>query len=237
MLRAARSGAYDTIFADPPDNLGLKYDGYADKIGDYYDSLIYPLIEEGARVAKVVWISYYWQHDIEIKGMVRDFLRHHKPSWRAKTFIWRYTFGQHNANDCGSGFRFLLRLSSSVWVPKTEGIRVQSVRQAIGDRRADPRGRVPDDVWDFDADGVWHEFPRVVGNSSERRSWHPTQHPEALLERILRLSDSRRVFDCFLGTGTTMRVAKRLGIHCDGAEISQIYCDRLSQELDVSVQD
>lgn len=236
-LQDCSPGQYDTIFADPPDNLDLNYGAYDDNIPltYYYQGLIQPVLMESMRIAKVVWLSYYWRHDLEIKAMVHRLLRNYRPSWRCKTFIWRYTFGQHNTNDCGSGFRYLLRLSSSTWVPDTTGIRVSSERQAIGDKRADPRGRVPDDIWEFDADGIWTEFPRVVGNAEERREWLPTQHPEGLLERVFRLSGSKRVLDCFLGTGTTMRVAKRLGVECDGCEIDPGYCRRIGNELGISV--
>ena len=236
-LRKCDPGSYDTIFADPPDNLGLKYGTYKDAISenDYYFGLISPVILESLRVCKVFWISYYWRHDLEIKSLVRDILRNYRPSWQAKTFIWRYTFGQHNSRDCGSGFRYLLRISSSSWKPCVDKIRVQSVRQAMGDKRADSRGRVPDDVWEFDADGIWTEFPRVVGNSHERMSFHPTQHPEGLIERILRLSGSKRVLDVFSGTGTTLRVAKRLGLDGDGCEIDTDYCRRIAAELGIGM--
>jgi site-specific DNA-methyltransferase (adenine-specific) len=226
-------GHYDTVFADPPDNLGLKYDHYDDSVPPiyYYHGLIAPILWEGMRIAKVVWLSYYWRHDLEIKNLTRNVIRSYKPTWQCKTFIWRYTFGQHNTNDCGSGFRYLLRLSSPTWKPCVQGIRIPSERQAIGDKRADLRGRVPDDVWDFDTDCIWTEFPRVVGNAAERREWHPTQHPEGLIERIFRLSGSERILDCFLGTGTTLRVAKRLGIEADGCEIDPNYCRRIANEL------
>lgn len=232
-LQECAPGDYDTIFADPPDNLGLKYNDYRDKVdlACYYQGLIHPVLMESMRIAKIVWLSYYWAHDLEIKAIVWRLLRNWRPSWRAKTFIWRYTFGQHNPRDCGSGFRYLLRLSSPTWRPDVSGIRTPSVRQALGDKRADPRGRVPDDVWEFDADGIWTEFPRVVGNSAERREWHPTQHPEGLVERILRLSGSRKVLDCFLGTGTTLRVARKLGIEADGCEIDKSYCERIRSEI------
>lgn len=235
VLRRLKPGDYDTIFADPPDGIGLKYGTYVDNItgNDYYYGLIYPVIMESLRVCKVMWLSYYWRHDLEIKSMVRDILRNHRPSWRCKTFIWRFTSGRYNQHDCGSGYRYLLRLSSPIWKPCVKGIRIQSVRQAIGDKRADPRGRVPDDVWEFDADGIWTEFPRVTGNSHERREWHPTQHPEGLVERILKLSGTERVLDCFLGTGTTMRVVKRLGIECDGCEIDVSYCKKISFDLGI----
>jgi DNA modification methylase len=120
------------------------------------------------------------------------------------------------------------------------GIKVPSTRQAIGDKRAAPGGKIPDDVWEWDAEGVWHEFPRVVGNAKERREWHPTQHPEGLMERIIRMStnsESDRILDCFLGTGTTLRVAQRLGYNnATGIEIDPVYACRAAIELGVSVE-
>jgi site-specific DNA-methyltransferase (adenine-specific) len=226
----ADCGRYDMIFADPPDNIGLKYEEYKDNNPNYYH-MIECLMHRAMLKCNVLWISYYWRHDLEFKYIARNLCK--AKVWNAKTFIWRYTFGQHNKSDCGSGFRYLLRLASPVWRPSVEGIRVQSVRQAIGDRRASPQGRVPDDVWCFDTDGVWDEWPRVVGNSEQRRTWHPTQHPEGLMERIVKLSGAKTVLDCFLGSGTTMRVCQRLGVDCDGVEIVKSYVEKVKGELNV----
>lgn len=222
---------YHTIFADPPDNLGLNYNKFKDNDPHYYDNLEL-MMDYAIKKSEVFWLSYYWRHDLEIKRRLASILRCHYPSRQCKSFVWRYTFGQHLDNDCGSGFRWILRVSSPAWRPHTDGIRVPSERQALGDIRA-AGPRVPDDVWDFDCAGVWDEFPRVVGNSSERREWHPTQHPEALLERILRLSGSTSVLDCYLGTGTTLRVCQALGIEADGCEIDPDYCAQIAKELRV----
>lgn len=103
-------------------------------------------------------------------------------------------------------------------------ILVPSARQLkYKDKRANPQGRVPDDVW---------EFPRVCGTFKERRPWHPNQHPEALIERIVKLScvPGDLVIDMFAGTGTVNRVCKRLGIDCIGIEISEYYCEKIRNE-------
>lgn len=229
-----RCDKYDMVFADPPDNLGLGYDDYPDKmpLDAYYNWLELLMAHAIGRARKVFWLSYYWQHDIEIKGRLRSILRiSGLTGHKAKTFIWRYTFGQHNSHDFGSGFRFLLRVTSPTWTV-ADLPRVESERMKIGDVRANPEGRVPDDVWDYIMD-----VPRVVGNAKERRAWHPTQHPEALLERIIMSSVVRgsSILDCFLGTGTTMRVAKRLERDCDGVEISEQYCKNTGLDLGVPV--
>ena len=220
---------YDMIFADPPDNVGLAYGQYIDNVPlTQYYLFLETVIRRSLERCRVFWISYYWRHDLEIKYITRNIVK--SKAWNAKTFIWRYTFGQYNHRDCGSGFRYLLRLSSPAWKPDTTGIRVQSTRQALGDLRANPEGKVPDDVWEFDADGVWN-YHRVTGNSEERRTWFPTQHPESLMERIVKLSGAKTVLDCFSGTGTTLRTCKKLSVACDAVEIDKYYAERSANEL------
>jgi len=220
---------FDCIFADPPDNLGLKYDGFKDQIGStaYYDFLEL-LIRLALDKTKVFWLSYYWEHDLEVKRRAYWI----KPHWNKKTFIWRYTFGQHNERDCGSGFRYILRFARPDWKPCVDKIRIESERQRIGDSRANPEGRVPDDVWEFDAPNIWDEFPRVVGNALERRSWHPTQHPEALIQRIMLMSPGKYL-DCFMGSGTSFRAGKALGRDVTGCELSVTYCEHLRREFNL----
>lgn len=211
------------LFADPPDNLGLAYDVFKDKMPahQYYDWQEL-LIRKALQVADSVWWSYYWSHDLEIKHRVRNIIKFINPSVSAKTLLWRYTFGQYNDNDCGSGFRFLLRLDKPTAKNRPDSIRVTSRRMQLGDARASGP-KVPDDVW---------EFSRVVGNAEERRSWHPTQHPEDLMQRIIlfRTDPGDTVVDLFGGTGTTLRVAERLDRRALISEISRTYCTNICAE-------
>ena len=93
-----------------------------------------------------------------------------------------------------------------------------------GDKRADPRGRVPGDVFDF---------TRVVGNSKQRRPWHPTQLNEGLVERCVRLTTppGEPVLDPFGGTGTTLRVCERTGNPCTLVELDPGYCARSPRSM------
>ena len=219
------SERYDLTFIDPPDNIGLKYGNYVDKLSSkLYYANIKTILHESLRFSATVWLSYYWEHDLEIKYIVRNLLKHYYKATKAKTFIWRFTFGQYKQTDCGSGFRYLLRLTRPSAQIYPDAIREMSERQRLCDKRADPRGRVPDDVW---------EFSRVVCNSSERRSWHPTQHPEKLMERIMLLSTvpGDKVLDLFSGTGTTLRVCKKLNRTCVGIECDQGYVSLIRKEL------
>ncbi len=57
----------------------------------------------------------------------------------------------------------------------------------------------------------WTDIDRV-GNTSAERVQYPTQKPEVLLERIIKVSSNENeiVLDCFSGSGTTISVAEKL---------------------------
>jgi len=235
------------IFADPPDNLGLAYKGFHDVRveADYYNWLEL-LILKSLKKTGLFWLSFYHIHQLELMYRVRNILKYRYPSFEARVFIWRFTFGQHSNTDSGSGYRPILRFKRAGTGILADQIRTESERQRIGDSRANPKGRVPDDVF---------EIPRVVGNAKERRAWHPTQHPEALMDRIVRSScllpegaapnwdgePSPRIIngndwgnetfvDLFAGTGTSIRVCKRLGVPLITSEISDSYVAELIRE-------
>jgi DNA modification methylase len=77
-------------------------------------------------------------------------------------------------------------------------------------------------------------FPVASGDTKGRRL-HPTQKPEALMAWCLSLVPLvATVFDPFMGSGTTLVEAKRLGKRAMGVEIEEKYCEiaarRLQQE-------
>ena len=215
------------IFADPPDNLGVVYDG---GVSDQRNDYLHWLLEGIATAAllhdpKVFWLSI---NHIYLSDVLRWFgcWRSDSPSeWQVRLFLWRFTFGQHRNSDFGNGYRPILRFSRPGTEWYTDSVRVPSARQTkYHDKRASAEGRVPDDVWDF---------PRVCGTFHERRPWHPNQHPEALMERIIKVScrEGDDCIDLFGGTFTTDRVCRRLGVSCTSIEISPVSCQKYQEEL------
>jgi DNA modification methylase len=122
---------------------------------------------------------------------------------------------------------------------------VKSKRQEMGDKRAAPGGRVPGDVHNFPLlladlgleEPDVYDYTRVVGNSRQRRTWHPTQLHEDLVERCIKSCtvEDNTVCDPFAGTGTTLRVCERIGRSCVTMDTDRDYCERISEENGIPI--
>ena len=216
------AGFYKAMFADPPDNIGLGYEDTDDKLppAAYYgwvDSWILAAMLK----TQILWVSYYHKHDLRIMSMIDRVLRTRHAAWSWQKIIWRFTFGQYTDSAIPNGHRPILLLTGPAAELNLNAIRVPSERMLLGDSRASGL-RVPDDVW---------EYARVQGNSPERRAWHPTQHPEDLMERIIRMSGVPFV-DLFGGTGTSIRAARKVGmeLRVDVVEKSANYARLIAAE-------
>jgi hypothetical protein len=227
------SQRFRLIFGDPPDNIGLPYRGYHDSNPDYY-AFLREWVNLSLPLCDIFAISYYHKHDLVVSRLISDAMTtlwSERCSWRK--IIWRFTFGNYVHEGLTSGYRPIMLIWKHGVSLDYDAIRIPSVRMEIGDSRA-AGPRIPDDVW---------EFPRVVGNSAERRAWHPTQHPELLMTRLLKMcgpypkepsaveAHASHVLDCFSGTGTTCRVAQSLGIDCIGLEIDAEYVRQSQEDL------
>jgi site-specific DNA-methyltransferase (adenine-specific) len=99
---------------------------------------------------------------------------------------------------------------------RTFGTRKQRADFSSGERRSgmlavESPGVPLSDVWDIS----------IVAPSGKERVGYPTQKPEALLERILRVASDEGdlVLDCCCGSGTTLVVAERLGRRWVGCDV------------------
>lgn len=71
---------------------------------------------------------------------------------------------------------------------------------------------------------IW--FVRRIQMTDELLKAHPTQKPTELAIRALAsIEQGQLVVDFYLGSGTTLIAAERLGRKCYGIEIDPIYCD------------
>jgi site-specific DNA-methyltransferase (adenine-specific) len=214
---------FDMLLADPPDGIGLKYKSYNDKTPKHeYEVKLVEWIECFIEKAPIVWLSFNARWTFAM-GVIVHALVKNNADWEAKPLIQNVTFGQNCKTDCGNGHRPLWRLKRKKAKLYPNQIKVPSWRLLNGDKRAAPGGRVPLDVWDF---------PRVTGNSKQRRKWHVTQLHEGLVERCIQMStaEGQRVIDPFGGSGTTMRVCRRINRDATLVEFDPFYCERIAFE-------
>ena len=220
----------DLIFADPPFNIGFTYDVYEDTKGyEEYYAWTHDWMQGCAEVlapAGAFWVAIGAEYAAEVRMIGRKLgltLR----NW----VIWHYTFGQSTKMKFA---RAHVHLFYFVKDPKQftfndPAVRTFSDRERVyKDKRANPAGRIPDDVWT--------EFPRVCGSFGEREGWHPCQMPEPLLARIIRACSNvgDLVFDPFSGSGTTVVAAKKLNRHYLGFELSEEYFAGINRRLDAT---
>ena len=211
-------------FADPPDNLGLKYDGFDDKFSEgEYQALIHDIVYCSAKKCDVIWLSLNSRHTLAAGHVIYRLMGWMHEEWEFKACVQTFTFSQHNHHDLGNGHRLLYRIMKKGTEIYPDAIRVPSWRQLNGDKRADPRGKVPNDVFDF---------PRVTGNSKQRRTFSPTQLNEGLYERCIRLccAPGDLVVDLFAGSGTLGRVAPRCKVDAVMVELSDATCKAIAAD-------
>lgn len=244
-MKQLDDGSIDMVFADPPFNIGYHYDVYRDELADEeYLAWCDEWLREVVRVLKpngTFWLAIGDEYAAELKVAMQ---RRHRLVCRSWV-IWYYTFGVHCQRKFARSHAHLFHMvkNPKEFTFNVDDIRVPSARQLVyADKRADSRGRVPDDTWilrpqdvphGFQADGdVWY-FPRVAGTFRERAGWHGCQMPEQLMGRIIRVSSNpgEIVLDPFAGSGATLVVAKKLGRRFLGFEISHIYARRIAQRL------
>jgi len=214
----------DLIFADPPFNIGYKYDKYHDKVKKKnYIAWTKDWMTACGKVLKPhgsFYIAIGDDYAANVK-IIADELGLIMRNW----LIWHYTFGQQMKTKFARSHThiFYFVKDKNNFMFNDHAARVISDRQKkYQDKRANPEGKMPDDVWD--------EYPRVCGTFKERLDF-PCQMPESLLARIIRVSSNEGdlVLDPFSGSGTTPVVAAKLGRQFTGIEISKEYV-RMSME-------
>lgn len=71
--------------------------------------------------------------------------------------------------------------------------------------------------------------------SSIKPHGHPAEKPEALIGRIIRESGGDIVLDPFMGSGSTLAAAAKLGIRAIGIEAEERYCEIAARRLSQGV--
>ena len=219
----------DMVFADPPYNYGVDYadDKTRDEIDprdyfDWCDSVVYQLTQL-LKPSGLLWWLCPAEYGL---AMWEILLRHGTGLLYEKPIVWYERFSQYQTRRLTSDYRLLFPLKVGRGEPVFNGddIREESVRQQMGDPRADPRGRVPGHVW---------QVRRLQGTATARVDWHPAQLAPEPLERIVKgwTQPGDYVLDAFAGSGSLGLVCKQADRNFIGVEGSETYCKLLEERL------
>lgn len=224
-LAALPPGFADLVVVDPPYNIGLGYAGYDDRRPaaeylawcDRWLAACKRALKPTGSFFLVINDEYAAQLKLKL-----DALGLHWRNW----IVWHYTFGVYAGKKFGRDHAHVLYYTAD---PKrftfdADAVRVASARQEkYNDKRANPKGRVPGDVW---------TFSRVCGTFKER-SGHVAQMPVSLLERIVRVASKPGdlVLDPMCGSGSTLVAARRLCRWYLGIELTPAYAKMAEARL------
>ena len=218
----------DLVFADPPFNIGYKYDKYKDdRKKEHYIDWTRQWMGACCNVLKPTGSFYVAIGDdyaAQVKMIAEDELKLFCRNW----IIWHYTFGQQMKNKFARSHThiFYFVKDKKNFTFNDFAVRAPSDRQLVyKDKRANSVGKMPDDVWSC--------YSRVCGTFSERQGWHPCQMPELLLARIIASSSNpgNCVLDPFIGSGTTAAVAAKYGRSYCGIDISEDYAKNADKRI------
>ena len=216
-IEVLRSGVADSsvdlVFADPPYNIGKQFSGFLDrwKSDDDYAEWCSRWLELCIAKLKPNG-SLYLMASTQAMPYLDLFIRKHVTV--LSRIVWHYdSSGVQARKYFGSLYEPILFCvkDEKHYVFNADDIMVEArtgaVRRLVDYRKQTPtfysEKKVPGNVW---------TIPRVRYRMDEYED-HPSQKPEALLERIILASSNPGavVLDPFAGTFTTGAVAQRLG--------------------------
>jgi site-specific DNA-methyltransferase (adenine-specific) len=241
ILNDGPEGWVDLVFADPPFNIGYLYDGYDDerKAEDYlkFSTDWMAAVKRALKPTGSFYLAIGDEYAADLCVIARRQLGFNLRNW----IIWHYTFGQQPKNKFARSHTHILYFTKDAkeFTFNPDKIRVASARQTTyADARANPKGKLPDDVWYLrpqEASAAEEQFfatesdtwnvSRVCGTFKEREGWHGCQMPINVLNRIILASSNPGdiVLDPFNGSGTTVVAAAMLNRQYVGIDQSEEY--------------
>jgi site-specific DNA-methyltransferase (adenine-specific) len=221
VLKSISDCSIDLVVADPPYNVGKDYGNGSDKQQfDNYISFTKQWLKECHRVLKTdgtIYIFVGFRFISYLYQILENDLKMNFVNW----ISWHYTQGIGKTKGFSPRHDDILMFSKSdKYVFNLDDIRIP---QKFYRRINNMRGANPGDVWE-----VSH-----IHYCQKNRQPHPTQKPEALIERMVLASSNEQdtVLDPFSGSGTTLRVCQQLNRNAIGIELNSEYVELTKERL------
>lgn len=234
-LKKLPSTSVDLIFADPPYNIGKDFDGLVESWDEEtFLAWLFECIDECHRILTPQGTMYIMN---STENMPYIDLKCRQLFTIKSRIVWSYdSSGVQAKNFFGSLYEPILMMvkDSKSYTFNRDDVLVEAktgAKRALIDYRKNPpqpynHQKVPGNVWDF---------PRVRYLMDEYEN-HPTQKPQALLERIILASSNpgEIVLDPFAGSFTTGATAVALNRRFIGIEVNDEYVKMGLRRLSIS---
>lgn len=220
---------FDLIIIDPPYNLDKDFHGVkfskmgSDDYEEYLRSWFYKVCDK-LKDSGSMYMCGDWKCSSSMQRVIEERL----------TILNRITWQREKGRGAKSNWKNGME---DIWFavknPKDYFFDVESVkmkRRVVAPYKVEGK---PKD-WDETADGnfritypsnFWDDISIPFWSMPENTD-HPTQKPEKLYAKLILASscEGDRIFDPFLGSGTSAVVARKLGRRYLGVEINREYC-------------
>jgi site-specific DNA-methyltransferase (adenine-specific) len=220
-LKSTKDCSVDLVIADPPYNVGKDYGNGSDRqqFEDYL-SFTRLWLRECHRILKqdgTIYVFIGFRYISYLYQILETELKMYFINW----ISWHYTQGIGKTRGFSPRHDDILMFGKSpTYKFNLDDIRIpQKFYRKINNMR----GANPGDVWE-----ISH-----IHYCQKNRQQHPTQKPEALIERMVLASSNEGdlVVDPFCGSGTTLRVCQQLNRNAIGIELNPDYVDLTKMRL------
>ena len=248
-LKTIEDKTVDVVVTSPPYNIGIKYNKYKDKKPhEQYLEWIYDIFVQLKRVLKddghIFLNMGYTNKDpwisMEVAIKLKDMLvMQNKITWVKSISIGEDKDDTHGHFKPINSDRYINITNEDIYhFTKTDKVKIN--REAVGvpykwkcnliDRktgkhRINKKTGLP--VEDKRCKGNSWFIPYDTITSKKERGEHPATFPEGLVEHCIKISGIKEgvILDPFIGSGTTVRTAKKLSDNVEGYNLSGIGMD------------
>lgn len=208
--------AFDAVITDPP---------YGETSLEW-DCQVRGWMEACERVTAVVWCFGSLQ-------MFMDMARIGECSrWkRAQEIVWeKHNGSSFHADRFKRVHELAIQFYRGDWksiYKSPQKVKSEEGKRVIRSKRPPHTGHIEKSAYSRPRGGEVLMRSVIYARSCHGEAEHPTQKPVSIIDPILRYSIPATgiVADPFMGSGSTLIAAKRLGLRAVGIEIEERYCD------------
>ena len=182
------------IITDPPYNIGWKYDTYKDNLSE----------EEYATL-----FMYFQGYKFVVIHYIEDIIKYIVPYMGVPTKVVQWVYNSHLAKQHRSIAFFNCKPDFSKVLQPHKNLNDKRIQKDIAN------GKLGCRLYDW-----WNI--NLVKNVSKEKEDYSNQIPEQLIGNIIKTTATNEtIFDPFMGSGTTLAVASKLGFKYIGSDISE----------------